>query len=89
MEKIDDWVIEKGSAVVETGTLWQGTYNYSMWHRSKYTKDSGDNPFSSYMLNKKWTLEEEFNHHMMSFQQVRVSFFFLYRTTFLHSRLDW
>ena len=88
MEKIDDWVIEKGSAVVETGTLWQGTYNYSMWHRSKYTKDSGDNPFSSYMLNKKWTLEEEFNHHMMSFQQVRVSFF-LYRTTFLHSRLDW
>ena len=72
-EKIEDWVIEKGSAVIETGNLWQGGFGYDMWHRSKYTKDSGDNPFSSYMLNKKWTLEEEFNSHMMQFQQVTVS----------------
>ena len=30
-------------------------------------------PFGSYMLNKKWTLEEEFNNHILRFQQVTLS----------------
>ena len=41
------------------------------WYRSKERK--GNYPFSSYMMNKKWTLEEEMNLHMMRFQQVTVS----------------
>ena len=47
--------------------------NYStVFYRSKERK-GGDNPFGSYMLNKKWTLQEEFNNHMLRFQQVTVS----------------
>ena len=45
---------------------------YGKWYRSKERK-VGINPFGSYMLNKKWTLEEEFNNHMMQFQQVTAS----------------
>ena len=37
----------------------------------------GTNPFGSYMLNKKWTLEEKFNKHMLRFQQVTVSSIFV------------
>ena len=39
------------------------------WHRSKETL-AGTYPFASYMMNKKWWLEEEFNNHMLRFQQV-------------------
>ena len=39
------------------------------WYRGK-EKVGGINPFASYMLNKKWTLEEEFNNHILRFQQV-------------------
>ena len=39
------------------------------WHRSK-ERLAADNPFASYMMNKKWWLEEEFNNHMLRFQQV-------------------
>ena len=50
-------------------------YDYELawgrWHRSKDRK-GGSHPFASYMLNKKWTLEEEFNNHMLRFQQVTV-----------------
>ena len=42
------------------------------WYRSKERK-SGESPFASNMLNKKWTLEEEFNNHILRFQQVNVS----------------
>ena len=57
-------------------------------YRSKERK-GGVNPFSSYMLNKKWTLEEEFNNHMLRFQQVTWSQLILFisaKSTF--SRLD-
>ena len=51
-------------------------YDYALawgkWHRSK-ERLGGDHPFVSYMMNKKWTLEEEFNNHMLRFQQVTVS----------------
>ena len=45
---------------------------YGKWYRSK-ERAEGLN-FASYMTNKKWTLEEEFNNHMLRFQQVTVSF---------------
>ena len=45
------------------------------WYRSK-GKTAGKNPFGSYMMNKKWTLEEDFNNHILRFQQVTVSFIF-------------
>ena len=63
--------------------------NYSTtWYRSK-EKRGGDNPFGSYMLNKKWTLEEEFNNHMLRFQQVKFSLLILSSFIFtFHSRLD-
>ena len=38
------------------------------WHRSK--ERLAQYPFASHMMNKKWWLEEEFNNHMLRFQQV-------------------
>ena len=43
------------------------------WHRSKSRKDTNYSPFGSYLMNKKWTLEEEFTNHMMRFIQVTQS----------------
>ena len=47
------------------------TYEYR-WYRSKDKISKMKLPFGSYMLNKKWTLEEEFNNHMLRFQQVNM-----------------
>ena len=72
-----DRILDRGDAVVEAAFMynseldWAKNYSTS-WYRSK-TKKGGQSPFSSYMLNKKWTLEEEFNNHMMRFNQVTVS----------------
>ena len=72
---IEDAIVS-GSSVVEVGYLWEGylevakRYN-TTWYKSKERK-GGDHPFSSYMLNKKWTLEEEFNNHLLRFQQVTL-----------------
>ena len=71
---VQDRVLESGSAVYELSYLyeykkeWAKKYN-TRWYRSK-EKKGGYNPFPSFMMNKKWTLEEEFNNHMMRFQQV-------------------
>ena len=70
--------IRNGSAVVELARLWTSLQDYAKventsWYRSKERK-AGVNPFGSYMMNKKWTLEEDFNNHMLRFQQVTVSF---------------
>ena len=50
-------------------------YDYELewgkWYRSRERK-TGLNPFGSYMMNKKWTKEEQFNNHMLRFQQVTV-----------------
>ena len=72
--------VESGSSVIEVSFLYDSELewakNYStVWYRSK-EKKGGSNPFKSYMLNKKWTLEEEFNNHMMRFQQVRLCFIY-------------
>ena len=72
-------VLQNGSAVVEAAMMyayeldWAKNYSTS-WYRSK-EKKGGENPFASYMMNKKWTLEEEFNNHMLRFHQ--VSFIFI------------
>ena len=66
------------SAVVEAAYLSYILEDIAMnestrWYRSKERK-GGQYPFGSFMLNKKWTLEEEFNYHMMIFQQVPASY---------------
>ena len=74
---VQDEILGRGEAVVEASFMynnelgWAKQYNTS-WYRSKQKK-GGQSTFVSYMLNKKWTLEEEFNKHMMRFQQVTVS----------------
>ena len=67
---IEDAVVN-GSSVYETGWLYSSDLEFGKWHRSKERSD-GINLFGSYYLNKKWTLEEEFNNHMLRFQQVEV-----------------
>ena len=74
----DMWVQNRiligGSAVYEVSYLydfeleWAKIYN-TRWYRSK-EKKGGNNPFTSFMMNKKWTLEEEFSMHLLIFQQV-------------------
>ena len=61
--------VTTGSSVVECAFLVDSALELGRWHRSRDRK-GGDHPFASYMLNKKWTLEEEFNNHMLRFQQV-------------------
>ena len=83
---MDEWtqdkVLDKGSAVVEVGYMydyeieWAKDYN-TRWYRSK-DKLGGESPFASYMINKKWILEEEFNNHILRFQQVKVSSIFFH-----------
>ena len=57
--------------------MWQPVYEKGIgkggFYRSKDPKDLNRPPFGSYMMNKKWTLEEEFTNHMMMFQQVTGS----------------
>ena len=73
---VQDRVLESGSAVYELSYLyeykkeWAKKYN-TRWYRSKEKK--GNNPFTSFMMNKKWTLEEEFSVHLLRFQQVTES----------------
>ena len=81
-----DRVLKTGSSVVECSFMydyeleWAKDYS-TTWYRSKEKK--GDKiPFASYMLNKKWTLEEEFNNHMMRFQQVTVSYSYFIKLYF-------
>ena len=73
-------MLRSGSSVVEIGFLLQYELNYgkdygTSWYRSK-DKEAGESPFPSFMMNKKWTLEEDFNNHILRFQQVTVSFIF-------------
>ena len=69
--------VRTGSSVVECALMFDyelkwATNHGTSWYRSK-EKKGGDHPFASFMLNKKWTLEEEFNNYMLRFQQVTVS----------------
>ena len=69
-------MLRSGSSVVQVGFLYQYEIEYgkeygTSWYRSK-GKEAGRNPFGTNLMNKKWTLEEEFNNHMLRFQQVTV-----------------
>ena len=68
----------KGSSVIELGRLPPFHLALGTWHRSR-ERPGGRHPFGSYMLNKKWTLGEEFNKHMLRFQQVTVISMYLFQ----------
>ena len=67
-------IMGEGSAVQAAGLLYdfelalENRTEEKIWHRSK--ERLPNYPFGSYMMNKKWWLEEEFNNHMLRFQQV-------------------
>ena len=61
--------VTSGNSVCQFAFLYDYELEWGKWHRSKERK-GGINPFASYMLNKKWTMEEVFNNHMLRFQQV-------------------
>ena len=73
--------VRSGSSVVECSFMYDYELEWGKWYRSKERK-GGKSPWGSYMLNKKWTLEEEFNNHMMQFQQVTVSSIIIHKSTF-------
>ena len=52
----------KGSSMMPYEQEW------GKWYRSKETQ--AVSPFVVYMMNKKWIFVEEFNNHMLRFQQV-------------------
>ena len=64
--------VVSGSSVVELGYLTTSNKKWGKWYRSKEVK-AGENPFGSFMINKKWTLEEEFNKLMFRLRQVSSS----------------
>ena len=64
-----DWVFGNGSMVTEQAYLLDFQWDFGRWHRIKERK-AGEDPFGQHMLNKKWKLEEEFNNHILRFQQV-------------------
>ena len=59
-----------GTAVQEYVSLSDWDFSLGKWHRSKDKKQTPGSDFASFMINKKWWLEEQFNVHMMRFQQV-------------------
>ena len=76
-----EMAVKSGSSVVQNQYLldheldWAKKHGTS-WYRSK-EKSAGRHPVASYMLNKKWSMEEEFNNHILRFQQVTVSSVFI------------
>ena len=68
---VENWIMGNGTAVQEFDMLADYELELGRWHRSKDTKQDQTSKFTSYMINKKWCLEEQFNIHMMRFQQVK------------------
>ena len=62
--------MRNGTAVQEYTSLSEWDFSLGKWHRSKDKKQTPGSDFASFMINKKWWLEEQFNVHMMRFQQV-------------------
>ena len=73
-------VIETSTAVVEFSRCYvcvdnqydgrTGCATHRFPYRSKEKSPQGNLAFGSYLMNKKWPLEEQFNNHMLRFQQV-------------------
>ena len=59
-----------GTLVLERGYLRGKQPSYGKWHRSKDKPHAFYLSFTSFMINKKWWLEEQFTVHVMRFQQV-------------------
>ena len=73
-DKLAQDAVTSGTAVVEVA-YFDYELEWGKWHRSGDKQVSSVNyPYASYLMNKKWTLEEEFNNHLNRFQQVKVSF---------------
>ena len=87
-------MLRSGSSVVQIGYLLQYELDYgkdygTRWYRSKGKDEAGKLPFGSYLMNKKWTMVEEFNNHMMKFQQVTASTNYFSKLHYiLYFRLD-
>ena len=64
--------VVNGSSVVHSSFLYDYELELGRWYRSKDRK-GGENPFVSYLMNKKWIMEEEFTKLMLHFQQVTLS----------------
>ena len=79
--KMAEDAVVNGTYVLEQGFLFYFWLDYGKWHRSK-EKRGGKISFASHMMNKKWTLEEEFTNHMMMFQQVPVSSYYFCKVHF-------
>ena len=84
-DEVAENAIRTGSFVIVSAFLdyeleW-ATKHGTRWYKSKSPR-GGDNPFVSFMMNKKWTLEEEFNNHMLRLQQVAVSFSYIVKLNF-------
>ena len=76
-----------GTAVKEGCCLAPYELALGRWHRSKDKKQKPDTDFGSYMMNKKWWLEEEFNLHVMRFQQVKCRYMLIIQFDIFNSRL--
>ena len=63
---------QTGSSVVVISYLMASQLAYGKFHRSM-NRMIGRYPYGSFLMNKKWTLEEEFSMHMLIFQQVILS----------------
>ena len=71
---VKDCVTGKGKCVTEVAYIRDHVLAMGRWHRSKERKSLDYSPFASYMMNKKWSLEEEFNNHILRFQQVNIHY---------------
>ena len=69
---VTDLITGNKDYVVEWVYVYDRDLKRGRWHRSRERKHTF--PFGSYMMNKKWTMDEEFNNHMLRFQQVNMSF---------------
>ena len=65
-----DCVTGDGHCVAEAAYIRDYIFAMGRWHRSRDKKSRAYTPFASYIMNKKWMLEEEFNNHILRFQQV-------------------
>ena len=68
-------MVEEGTSVIEAPffNTWYAETYYGIEakvYRSKGKKDLTRSLFGSYMMNKKWTLQEEFANHLIMLQQV-------------------
>ena len=73
-EKMAKDAVRSDSSVVEVAFMYDYWLEWGKWYRSQ-DRRAGYHPFVSYMLNKKWTKEEQFNNHLLRFQQVTVHSF--------------